>query len=101
MREECLFRIQLFLHQFLGVVKASVAGTLMSGSDAGSFPIGFGDGMMARAKGTPIMKWSSMRWPETGCAPPPVVSPMSVARSNFSGCSRLFAAGKVSCDVRT
>src|SRR5260370_41531450 len=40
-------------------------------------------GLMARAKGTPIIKWSSMRWPETGWAPPPVVSPMIVARFRF------------------
>jgi len=40
-------------------------------------------GLIARANGTPIWKCSLTFTPFTGCAPPPVVSPMIVARCRF------------------
>ena len=65
------------------MARASGAGTLTSGSTPVPSQLVLEMGLMARAKGTPIIKWSSMRWPETGWAPPPVVSPMMVARLRF------------------
>src|SRR3954452_6357110 len=62
------------------VSRAAAAGTFTSGSTPTPSQFVCVMGLIARAFGTPMMKWSSMRRPETGCAPPPVVSPTIVAR---------------------
>ena len=59
------------------------ASTVTSGSMPVPSQFVFEIGLIARAKGTPMMKCSSIRWPDTGCAPPPVVSPTIVARLRF------------------
>src|SRR5580704_7328589 len=68
---------------FWAVASASAAETFTSGSTPVPSQLVLETGLTAFAKGTPIMKWSSMRWPDTGWAPPPVVSPTIVARPRF------------------
>jgi len=56
-----LFRAEFFGGELLGGGEGVGGGNSYVGLDAGSFPVGLGDSLMARANGTPILKWSSMR----------------------------------------
>src|ERR1700690_3046833 len=84
------------------VVSASAAGTFTSGSTPTPSQLVLVVGLIARANGTPIVNRSSMRWPATGCAPPPVTSPTIVARfSTLRLLENSSPPENVRCDVST
>jgi hypothetical protein len=66
------FLVSFSLASFWAVESASAAAIFTSGSTPVPSRLVFEMGLIVLAKGTPIVKWSSIRWPAIGCAPPPV-----------------------------
>src|SRR5258708_2029977 len=60
-KRQVYFETSFSAASFWAVARASAAGTFTSGSTPVPSQLVLLIGLMARAKGTPIMKWSSMR----------------------------------------